>query len=211
MTSVKCAENCARFRVLERNELVRRLQKEMIDFYNELYTGEQKVLVFGDGDERARIMMIGEAPGEQEVLQGRPFVGKAGKNLDNFLELSGLDRRALYITNTVKFRPSRISAAGRTVNRPPNWEEIQLGLPWLLKEVDLIEPEVIVTLGNVPLKALLGKDQTIGQCHGQWINWKNTRVYPLYHPASVIYNQALKDVYRLDVMRLGEEVRLKRD
>ena len=190
---------------------MRRLQEEITAFYNELYAGERKVLVFGDGDERARIMMIGEAPGEQEVLLGRPFVGKAGKNLDDFLELSGLDRRALYITNTVKFRPSRISAAGRTVNRPPSWEEIQLGLPWLLKEIELIEPEIIVTLGNVPLKALLGKDQTIGQCHGQWIHWKGTRVYPLYHPASVIYNPALKEVYRSDVMRLGEEVRMSRD
>ncbi len=190
---------------------MQKLQQEMTAFFQELYVGEQKRLVFGDGDEHARIVMIGEAPGAQEALQGKPFVGKAGKNLDEFLSLSGLDRRALYITNTVKFRPTRISDAGRIVNRPPTQEEIKLSLPWLLREIKLIDPQVIVTLGNVPLKAILGKDKTIGECHGQWVEWEKRRVYPLYHPASVIYNPALKEVYQSDVIRLGEEVRKNRD
>ena len=111
---------------------VQKLQKEMTAFFRNLYVGEQKQLVFGDGDEHARIVMIGEAPGEQEARMGKPFVGKAGKNLDEFLALSGLDRRALYITNTVKFRPTKISAAGRIVNRPPTREEIKLSIPWLV-------------------------------------------------------------------------------
>ena len=171
----------------------------------------QKNLVFGDGDEHAGIVMIGEAPGAQEALQGKPFVGKAGKNLDEFLTLSGLDRRALYITNTVKFRPTRISDAGRVVNRPPTQEEIKLSLPWLLREIEMIKPQTIVTLGNVPLKALLGKEKSIGTCHGQWIEWKKYKVYPLYHPASVIYNPALKETYQQDVVRLGKEVRKNSD
>lgn len=186
---------------------MRRFQEEMTAFFQELYVGEQKRLVFGEGDEHARILMIGEAPGEQESIQGRPFVGKAGKNLDEFLELSGLDRRTLYITNTVKFRPTKISSAGKTVNRPPKQEEIKLFTPWLLREIRLVRPEIIVTLGNVPLKAILGNDKTIGECHGRWIEWEKMQVYPLYHPASVIYNPSLKAVYRLDVVRLGEEVR----
>ena len=190
---------------------VQKFQQEMTAFFQELYVAEQKRLVFGDGDRHAKIVMIGEAPGAQEALQGKPFVGKAGKNLDEFLSLSGLDRRALYITNTVKFRPTRISDAGRVVNRPPTQEEIKLSLPWLLRELKLIDPQVIVTLGNVPLKAILGKDKTIGESHGQWIEWEGRKVYPLYHPASVIYNPALKEVYRNDVIRLGEEVREKRD
>ena len=190
---------------------MRKLREEMTAFFSELYVGEEKKLVFGDGDERARIVMIGEAPGEQETLQGRPFVGKAGKNLDEFLELSGLDRRALYITNTVKIRPTKVSAAGRIVNRPPKKEEIALFTPWLIRELDMIRPDMIVTLGNVPLKALLGNDRTIGACHGQWIEWERARVYPLYHPASVIYNPSLKEVYRADVIRLGEEVRKASD
>ena len=183
----------------------------MTAFFSELYVDEQKKLVFGEGDEQARMVLIGEAPGEQEALQGRPFVGKAGKNLDEFLGLSGLDRRALYITNTVKIRPTKISQAGRVVNRPPKKEEIGLFVPWLLKELRLIHPEIIVTLGNVSLKALLGNEKTIGECHGRWFEWENARVYPLYHPASVIYNPSLKEVYRTDVIRLGEEVRRNRD
>lgn len=190
---------------------VQKFQQEMTAFFRELYVGEQKNLVFGDGDEHAAIVMIGEAPGAQEALQGKPFVGKAGKNLDEFLSLSKLDRRALYITNTVKFRPTRISDAGRIVNRPPTQEEIKLSLPWLLREVGLINPQVIVTLGNVPLKALLGKEKSIGACHGQWIEWKKYKVYPLYHPASVIYNPALKEIYQQDVIRLGKEVRKPSD
>lgn len=190
---------------------MQKLRDEMTAFFADLYVEEQKKLVFGDGNEHARIVLVGEAPGEQEALQGRPFVGKAGKNLDEFLELSGLDRRALYITNTVKIRPTKISRAGRVVNRPPKKEEIGLFVPWLIREVKKIKPEIIVTLGNVSLKALLGEENTIGQCHGRWLEWEDMRVYPLYHPASVIYNPSLKGVYRDDVIRLGEEVRKERD
>lgn len=187
---------------------MRKFQEEMTGFFKELYVGEEKTLVFGEGDEHARLMLIGEAPGEQESLQGRPFVGKAGKNLDEFLNISGLDRRGLFITNTVKFRPTKISAAGRVVNRPPTQEEMKLSAPWLMREIRLIRPEIIVTLGNVPLKTLLGKEQSIGSCHGEWLVWKDEiRIYPLYHPASVIYNPSLKEVYRQDVVRLGEEMR----
>lgn len=188
---------------------VDRYQKEMAAFFDKLYVGEEKRLVFGDGDIRSRIMLVGEAPGEQEVLQGRPFVGKAGKNLDEFLMLSGLDRQTLYISNTVKFRPTRISKTGKTVNRPPTKEEIKLSIPWLEREIDLIDPELIVTLGNVSLKALLGDQASIGLYHGQWIEWKSRLLYPLYHPASVIYNPSLKGVYREDVIRLGKDVRMR--
>jgi len=187
---------------------VRKFQEEMTAFFRKLYIGEEKRLVFGEGSENARLMLIGEAPGEQESIQGRPFVGRAGKNLDEFLEISGIDRRALYITNTVKFRPTKLSQAGRIVNRPPTPEEIRLNEPWLIREIQLVRPDIIVTLGNVPLKTLLGKEKTIGECHGRWIEWNdNIKLYPLYHPASVIYNPSLKEVYRSDVIRLGEEMR----
>lgn len=180
-----------------------KLKAEMTAFFQKLYVDEQKVLVFGEGAAHARVVLIGEAPGEQESLQGRPFVGKAGKNLDEFLALSGIDRAAIYITNTVKYRPVKRSAAGNTVNRTPTQEEIRLNLPFLKRELALIDPEVIVTLGNVPLRALLGNSQSIGACHGQWLSCEGRRLYPLYHPASVIYNRALKPVYEEDVIRLG--------
>ncbi len=180
-----------------------KLRAEMTAFFQKLYVDEQKVLVFGEGPLRARIALIGEAPGEQESLQGRPFVGKAGKNLDEFLALSGMNRAELYITNTVKYRPVKRSAAGNAVNRAPTQEEISLGLPFLRRELALVDPEVVVTLGNVPLRALMGRSATIGALHGQWQIWEGRRLYPLYHPASIIYNRALKGVYEEDVVRLG--------
>lgn len=186
---------------------MRRLQTEMAAFFQGLYPGESRALVFGEGDIGAKTLLIGEAPGEQEALQGRPFVGKAGKNLDELLEIAGLERQSLYITNTVKFRPTRISDAGRVVNRPPTKEEIELFLPWLKKEISLIAPKRIVTLGNVPLKALMGKNVTIGEMHGQYAIWQGVPLYPLYHPASLIYNRALRPVYEQDVRMLGESIR----
>lgn len=187
---------------------LRRFQEEMTAFFRKLYVNEDKRLVLGEGCEHARLMLIGEAPGEQETIQNRPFVGKAGKNLDEFLEMSGLDRRALYITNAVKFRPTRISAVGKVVNRSPTLEEIKIYEPWLQREIQLIHPEIVVTMGNVPLKALLGETRKIGECHGQWICWKEKiRLYPLYHPASIIYNPSIKELYKADIIRLGEEMR----
>lgn len=176
-----------------------RFQREATAFFRDLYEGERKVLVFGEGRVGAPVMMIGEAPGEQESLQGRPFVGKAGKNLDAFLEEAGLDRAALYVTNVVKFRPTRQSAAGRTVNRPPTQEEIKLFLPWLTREIDLVNPKYVITLGNVPLKALTGRGSVIGNMHGKFIDWEERRLFAMYHPASVIYNPALKEVYSADI------------
>ena len=96
-----------------------RMREELNRLIADLYEGEKKILVHGEGEIGARVMLVGEAPGEQETLLGRPFVGKAGRNLDEFLELAGLERSQLYVTNAVKFRPTKRSAAGRTVNRPP--------------------------------------------------------------------------------------------
>ena len=189
--------------------MMERYRAELKAFVDGLYEGDKKVLVYGEGRVGAPVMLIGEAPGEQETLLGRPFVGKAGKNLDAFLEAAGLDRSALYVTNTVKFRPTRRSAAGRVVNRPPTQEEIRLFLPWLRREIGLVDPEHIVTLGNVPLKALMGKAAAIGQLHGQLLAWEGHRLYPMYHPASLIYNPALRQVYADDMARfkgiLGDE------
>lgn len=181
---------------------MKKLNNEMAKFFRELYAGEEKVLVFGEGAKKARIMLVGEAPGAQEALMGRPFVGKAGKNLDEFLELSGFKREELYITNVVKFRPTKVSAAGRTVNRAPTREEVQLFLPWLKKEIAAVKPECVVAMGNTALSALHGKP-TIGAVHGQFLEAEGRVLFPIYHPASLIYNRALADTYREDLMRLA--------
>ena len=163
-------------------------------------------IVTGEGPVRPRIMLIGEAPGEQEALQGRPFVGKAGKILDGLLKSVGLKREEIYISNAVKLRPTRLSPAGHIVNRPPSTDEVRFFAPWLMREIDLVAPELLVTLGNVPLRVLLGRQATIGEKHGSISEVGGRRLFPLYHPASLIYTPALRPVYEADVRALAETV-----
>lgn len=169
-------------------------------------------LVFGEGlADQPPIMLIGEAPGEQEAVQGRPFVGKAGKNLSAFLETLGCPREGLYISNVVKLRPARISAAGRTVNRPPSREEIAFFMPWLYREIATVKPKLLVTLGNVALHAFVPSYLTIGDCHGrlQSVDVRGGHevlplpLFALYHPASILYNRALAAVYQADLAALA--------
>ena len=170
----------------------RAYQQDLRAFLAGIIPGAEHALVFGEGPDHPVLMLIGEAPGEQESLQGRPFVGKAGKNLDRFLELAGLDREEIYISNAVKIRPTKVSQTGRVSNRPPTKEEIALFRPWLLREISEIRPKMIATLGNVPLGAVTGCKQTIGQVHGTVIPAGETGVplFALYHPASLIYNRS---------------------
>jgi len=161
-------------------------------------------LVFGEGNERARVLLVGEAPGKDEVALGRPFVGKAGKNLSEFLEILGLRREDIYITNTVKIRPTKRSPkTGKEINRPPSAEETAFFRPYLMREIELVSPEVVVTLGNVPLRAVLGDDKAlIGELHGREVAAGRLKVFPLYHPAAVIYNRSLRETYLEDLLEL---------
>ena len=170
--------------------------------------GRENALVFGEGPQRPRLMLIGEAPGEQETLQGRPFVGKAGQNLDHFLALAGLCREEIYISNAVKLRPTKTGKTGRLSNRPPTKDEIALFRPWLLREIAEVAPQMIATLGNVPLRAVTGRSLTIGEVHGQVIDAGETGLplFALYHPASLIYNRSLTDVYEQDVRALAKRL-----
>jgi len=153
---------------------------------------------------------VGEAPGKDEVRLSKPFVGAAGKNLSEFLEMLDIDRESIYITNAIKYRLSKInSKTGRTINRPATKEEINLNREYLLKEIDIIKPEYIVTLGNVPLKSVMSDyNINIGDVHGKLmtvtVHSITLNLFPLYHPASVIYNQSLKKVYFEDIQKLKE-------
>ena len=185
-------------------------RKECTGFFESISEDGYRPLVFGEGNADGPVLMlIGEAPGEQEALKLRPFVGKAGKNLDQFLQTLELRREEIYISNVVKIRPSKISPAGRIVNRPPTREEKALFTPWLMKEIALVRPRAIVTLGNVALQAFV--DDVIGNRHGRWSSVEITPpdgktlalpLFALYHPASVIYNQSLKIVYAQDLQTL---------
>ena len=189
---------------------MKKLNKEYTDSFSEIYRNQNKVLVYGEGDLNASLVLVGEAPGQHETVQGRPFVGQAGKILDEFLEILELNRDELYITSVVKFRPFKVNPdTGRTSNRPPNKEEIGLNKSWLFKELYIVEPSIVISLGNIALQTISGNDKlTIGEVHGIPINvevgdkkW-STILFPLYHPASIIYRRELKEIYMDDLHKL---------
>jgi DNA polymerase len=137
-------------------------------------------LVFGEGDPDAKVMVIGEAPGEDEDRQGRPFVGRAGQLLDRILASVELHRDDFYITNMVKHRPPG--------NRNPKPEELAASEPLLLEQIRLIRPQIIATLGNVPTQHFAATKDGITRTHGHWYEWQGIRVFPLYHPAYLLRN-----------------------
>lgn len=175
--------------------------KKLYKRIEEAYPGER--LVFGDGEPAAPVLLIGEAPGRDEVNEGRPFVGKAGRNLDAFLAEIGLTRADFYVTNVCKFRPTKTSAKNTVSNRPPTKKEVAFAQPFLHEEIELIAPKIIVTLGNTPLRAVAGDVANIGALHGvlreTTIMGAPYHLFPLYHPASIIYNPSLKETYQRDL------------
>ena len=169
---------------------------------------DSRRVVCGEGRENSpALMLIGEAPGGEEEKLGRPFVGKAGKNLDGFLEAVGLERGEIWISNVVKVRPSRVGPTGRTANRPPDRAELEAFTPLLKEEILLVRPRLLVTLGNTALRAVLGRDASVGTLHGRAVSAEisaggerlSLPLFALYHPASVIYNRSLSEVYAHDL------------
>ncbi|HJW09759.1 MAG TPA: uracil-DNA glycosylase [Holophagaceae bacterium] len=146
--------------------------------------------VFGEGDPKARLMFIGEGPGRDEDLQGRPFVGKAGELLDKMVGALGLERRQVYIANVVKCRPPD--------NRTPTGEEAAACLGYLKRQIELIQPAVLITLGATPLRELLGVSEGITKVRGQWkqldLGARRIPVMPTFHPAYVLrqYTQEVR-------------------
>lgn len=152
--------------------------------------GRAFVTDLGNGNPNANIFFCGEAPGAAEERLGIPFVGKAGKNLDENLRLIGLSRKDVWIGNVVRFRPTKNNGKR---NRLPNRKEIEACLPLLKKEIAIIDPHVIVTLGKTPLKALTGKNLPMSEVAGKTIDYDDKIIYAMYHPAAVIYNKNLKE------------------
>jgi uracil-DNA glycosylase family 4 len=140
-------------------------------------------LVFGDGNPEAELVFIGEAPGKNEDLQGIPFVGAAGKFLNEMLEMIGLKREDIYITNIVKYRPPD--------NRDPYPEEKTDFMPYLESQLEVIQPKLTVTLGRHSLNCFL-PDLQISKCHGQPKRFKGRVYLPLFHPAAALYNGAMR-------------------
>ena len=177
---------------------LKEIRDEVLDFKTSpLYTyrTENKFHpVLGEGNHNAQIVFIGEAPGKNEAIQGRPFCGAAGKILDELLESINLDRKEVYITNIVKDRPPE--------NRDPLPSEIEAYGPFLDKQLSIIQPKVIATLGRFSMVYIMERADLafetvpISQAHGRAFNGKldygEVTIIPLYHPAAAIYNRELK-------------------
>lgn len=152
--------------------------------------------VFGTGNVNANVMIIGEAPGKNEDLEGEPFVGKAGKFLDELLELAELNRKDVYIANVVKCRPPS--------NRNPRVEEINACSPYLRQQTAKVNPKIIVTLGNFATRFILKNEDGITQIHGKPVKAGKFIVYPVFHPASTMYDPKKKSVLEHDFKNLKQ-------
>ncbi len=160
-------------------------------------------IVFGDGNPKAELMFVGEGPGADEDAQGLPFVGRAGKLLTQMIEAMGLQRKDVYICNVVKCRPPE--------NRQPEEDEVRACSPFLMRQIDVIAPKVIVCLGAVAAKTLLQTNRGISQFRGEWLEFRGRKLLATYHPAYLLRNPPAKSEVWKDLQKvmavLGLEVK----
>ena len=160
-------------------------------------------LVFGEGSPEAKLVFVGEGPGKDEDMAGRPFVGEAGRLLTRIVAAMGLTREEVYICNVVKCRPPK--------NRDPEEDEVEACLPFLKEQLNLVRPQVICTLGRVAGQTLLGKEFKITRGRGSWYTFMETPLMPTFHPAYLLRNPSAKRQVWEDIQkvmkRLGLEVK----
>ena len=153
--------------------------------------------VYGEGNPQASLMFIGEAPGADEDLQGRPFVGKAGKLLDSMMQKAGVDRKLVYITNGNKCRPPG--------NRDPEPEEVAACRPYLIKQIETIRPKVIVALGRFAAHSLAGHTTPITKMRGNFFEYCGVRVMPTIHPSALFHNPTNMPLVIADIATAAKE------
>jgi uracil-DNA glycosylase family 4 len=199
----------------KREEQLRKIKDKVVELKDSpLYAERIKNKVYpviGEGSHFAKIMFIGEAPGANEAKTGRPFVGSAGKFLNEMLEGVGIKREDVYITNIVKDRPPQ--------NRDPLPDEIEAYGPFLDKQIDIIQPEVIVTLGRFSMNYIMKKFgldfdiEPISKAHGKSYkaasSYDTVQIIPLYHPAAALYNGSLRKVLEEDFAQLKKYAKEK--
>jgi uracil-DNA glycosylase family 4 len=154
-------------------------------------------LVFGEGDPHAALVFVGEGPGREEDLQGKPFVGRAGELLTRIIEAIALTREEVYIANIVKCRPPN--------NRDPRPDEIQTCLPFLIKQLEAIKPRIICCLGTFAAQTLLGTAEKISSLRGRFHDYQGAKLMPTYHPAFLLRNPQFKKAVWEDMKRIREE------
>jgi DNA polymerase len=159
-------------------------------------------LVFADGNPQARIMLVGEAPGRDEDIEGLPFVGRSGKLLDLMLAAIGLDRSQVYIANVIPWRPPG--------NRTPTPQETQICLPFIKRQIELVDPDVLVTLGNPSTQAILSTREGIMRTRGRWIDYdtgrRAIRALPTFHPAYLLRQPSYKRMAWQDLRAIATAV-----
>ena len=168
----------------------------------------RKNVVFGVGDIHATLMFVGEAPGADEDQQGEPFVGAAGQLLTRIIKTMGFSRERVYIANILKCRPD--TPGKLSGNRKPTADEMKTCLPYLLEQIDLIRPKVIVALGATAIEGLLGKTDGIGRLRGRFQVFRDIPLMPTFHPAYLLRNQALSEKRKVweDMLQVMEKLNL---
>lgn len=156
-------------------------------------------VVFGVGPKDADVMFVGEGPGEQEDLQGEPFVGPAGMLLDDMLSIIDLSRENCYIANIVKCRPPR--------NRDPQEDEQEACIVYLRNQVALMRPKIIVCLGRIAAKKIIDPDYRITREHGQWVNRKGTWMTATYHPSALLRDPLKRPEAFMDLLSIRDKIR----
>lgn len=161
----------------------------------------RKNLVFGEGNPQASLVFVGEGPGEQEDLQGRPFVGKAGQLLDRMIAAISLKREDVYICNVVKCRPPG--------NRNPELDEIRSCQPFLLRQLSVIQPKIIVALGKFAAQTLLQTEVPITRLRGQFHSFQGIKLMPTFHPSYLLRNPEAKRQAWIDLQQVAHELGLQ--
>ena len=160
----------------------------------------RRTVVFGEGNERADLVFVGEAPGEEEDAQGRPFVGRAGKFLDQMIQRIGLSRKEVFICNVLKCRPPQ--------NRDPDPAEVDMCKGYLFTQLQLIRPKVICALGRHAYNTLMGVDARITKIRGQFTECNGIKLLPTYHPSFLLRNQERVKEAMEDMEKLREALRI---
>ncbi len=182
------------------NDSLERIREDIGDCTRCRLCEQRNKIVFGVGNPKADLVFIGEGPGRDEDMQGIPFVGRAGQLLTQMIEAMGLKREQVYIANVVKCRPPE--------NRTPEKDEMATCSPFLMRQLDVIKPKVIVCLGNVAMQTLLATNRSMSSVRGQWFPFRGSKLLPTYHPAYLLRNPPAKADVWADLKKVIAELGL---
>ena len=185
----------------DKAESLEKLKRSISNINNCALKKNATNIVFSDGNPKSKIMIVGEGPGSNEDQEGLPFVGRAGALLDKMLASINLDRKSVYITNVVNYRPPE--------NRRPTEQEVEKYLPYLTKHIEIISPKIIILLGSTAMNAIVGSEEVISKVRGKWIDKKFgkciTSIIVTFHPAFLMRQPMQKKMAWIDLKMIKEK------